>query len=502
MLQLEQLLLSEAPDAYVLMDMQGQVIYWNRCAEQIFGYAAQEVLGQHLSDFIVPPERRMEEDRVFADTISLGRAECQSIRRRKDGSLLHLSVSNKLLRDEQGHPQYVLSCKRDISQATVLRDISLIAASVHGLYDSLPDGIIVVNALDRIVLANRRAGELFDWEVAELTGCAIDVLIPQRFLAMHAQNLVTYLNHAAAPAHNPTPDLCGLKRNGSEFPVDVSLSPLVVEGETFLLIAVRDISDRKRIEEDLAEKNRALQEAMESRNRFLANTSHELRTPLNAILGFTDILLTRMGGPLTVEQEQQLQTVHDSAEHLLGLITSLLDVSRMETEDADLIPEALLCSQLIDETVSMLRPAAEKKGLLLEVEAGAGAEAGTRETVIHTNRRALGQILLNLVGNAIKFSEHGQVRVRWRQQPHGDSTTTFIEVQDSGCGISEQDQQKLFRAFTQLDASASRKHEGMGQGLYLSQKLAHLMGGAISVQSQVGQGSCFTLCLEQKTAGN
>ncbi|MBG7619531.1 PAS domain S-box protein [Herbaspirillum sp. AP02] len=496
MLQLEQLLLSEAPDAYVLMDMQGRVIYWNRCAEQIFGYAAQEVMSQHLSDFIVPPERRLEEDRVFADTISLGRAECQSIRRRKDGSLLHLSVSNKLLRDEQGHPQYVLSCKRDISQATVLRDISLIAASVHGLYDSLPDGIVVVNALDRIVLANRRAGELFDWEVAELTGCAIDVLIPQRFLAMHAQNLVTYLNHAAAPAHNPTPDLCGLKRNGSEFPVDVSLSPLVVEGETFLLIAVRDISDRKRIEEDLAEKNRALQEAMESRNRFLANTSHELRTPLNAILGFTDILLTRMGGPLTLEQEQQLQTVHDSAEHLLGLITSLLDVSRMETEDADLIPEALLCSQLIDETVAALRPAAAKKGLLLEVQPATG------ETVIHTNRRALAQILLNLVGNAIKFTEHGQVQVRWHQQPHDGSTITFIEVQDSGCGISEQDQQKLFRAFTQLDASASRKHDGMGQGLYLSQKLAHLMGGAISVQSQVGQGSRFTLCLKQKTAGN
>lgn len=496
MLQLEQLLLSEAPDAYVLMDMQGQVIYWNRCAEQIFGYAAREVLGQHLSDFIVPPERRQEEDRVFADTISLGRAECQSIRRRKDGSLLHLSVSNKLLRDEHGHPQYVLSCKRDISQATVLRDISLIAASVHGLYDSLPDGIIVVNALDRIVLANRRAGELFDWEVGELTGCAMDALIPQRFLAMHARNLATYLTQTAPLASNPTPDLCGLKRDGSEFPVDVSLSPLVVEGETFLLIAVRDISDRKRIEEDLAEKNRALQEAVESRNRFLANTSHELRTPLNAILGFTDILLTRIAGPLTPEQEQQLQTVHDSAEHLLGLITSLLDVSRMEAEDADLIPEALLCSQLIDQTVAVLRPAAAKKGLLLEVL------PCPAETVIHANRRALGQILLNLVGNAIKFTERGQVQVLLRQCLQGGHLTTCIDVQDSGCGISEQNQQKLFRAFTQLDASASRKHAGMGQGLYLSQKLAHLMGGAINVQSQVGQGSRFTLCLEQKTAGN
>ena len=491
MQQLEQLLLSEAPDAYVLMDMQGGVVYWNRCAEQIFGYSGQEVLGQHLSDFIVPPERRAEEERVFADTLALGRAECQSIRRRKEGSLLHLSVSNKLLRDDRGQPQYVLSCKRDISQATVQRDISLIAASVHGLYDSLPDGILVVNALDRLVLVNRRAGELFGWEVADLTGRAIDVLIPQRFLAMHAQNLTNYLSGRAAPASNPTPDLCGLKRDGGEFPVDVSLSPLVIEGETFLMIAVRDISDRKRIEQDLAEKNRALVEAVESRDRFLANTSHELRTPLNAILGFTEILLTRMGGPLTAEQEQQLQTVHDSGQHLLGLITSLLDVSRMEDEEEDLIPETLLCSELIEEAVAAMRPAAIKKGLQLSLAPYAG------EVRIHANRRALAQILLNLVSNAVKFTEQGQVQVRLRQQHQGESLTSWIDVIDTGCGISEQDQQKLFRAFTQLDAKASRKHEGMGQGLYLSQKLAHLMGGTITVQSRPGAGSRFTLCLEE-----
>lgn len=491
MQQLERLLLSEAPDAYVLMDMQGGVVYWNRCAEQIFGYSGQEVLGQHLSDFIVPPERRAEEERVFADTLALGRAECQSIRRRKDGSLLHLSVSNKLLRDDRGQPQYVLSCKRDISQATVLRDISLIAASVHGLYDSLPDGILVVNALDRLVLVNRRAGELFGWEVADLTGRAIDVLIPQRFLAMHAQNLANYLSGRAAPASNPTPELCGLKRDGGEFPVDVSLSPLVIEGETFLMIAVRDISDRKRIEQDLAEKNRALVEAVESRDRFLANTSHELRTPLNAILGFTEILLTRMGGPLTAEQEQQLQTVHDSAQHLLGLITSLLDVSRMEAEEEDLIPEALLCSELIEEAVAAMRPAAIKKGLQLSLAPYAG------EVRIHVNRRALAHILLNLVSNAVKFTEQGQVQVKLRQQHQGESLTSWVDVIDTGCGISEQDQQKLFRAFTQLDAKPSRKHEGMGQGLYLSQKLAHLMGGTITVQSRPGAGSRFTLCLEE-----
>jgi signal transduction histidine kinase len=165
---------------------------------------------------------------------------------------------------------------------------------------------------------------------------------------------------------------------------------------------------------------------------------------------------------------------------LLGLITSLLDVSRMEAEEEDLIPEALLCSDLIEEAVAAMRPAA-KKGLQLSLAPYAG------EVRIHANRRALAQILLNLVGNAVKFTEQGQVQVQLRQQ-HQGGITSWIDVIDTGCGISEQDQHKLFRAFTQLDAKPSRKHEGMGQGLYLSQKLAHLMGGTITVQSRPGSG--------------
>ncbi len=487
--QLERLLLSEAPDAYVLMEPDGRVVYWNRCAEQIFGYSADEVLGQHLSQFIVPPERRAEEEQVFADTLAQGWAECQSIRRRKDGSLLHLSVSNKLLYDEAGRPQYVLSCKRDISAATVQRDIRLIAAKVQGLFDSVPDGLVVVNALGRIVLANRRTAELFGWDMPALPGQPIEVLLPHRFRQLHPQHASGYLSQPRVRAMGAGLELFGLRRDGTEFPVEISLSPLEVEGESFVMSAIRDISDRKHIEQDLAEKNRALQEAVQSRDRFLANTSHELRTPLNAILGFTEILLTRMAGPLTAEQQQQLQTVHDSAEHLLALITSLLEISRMEETDAQ-AAESLLCSELIQETAAALRPAAAQKGLRLDLQ------LCDSETRLVTQRQALSQILFNLAGNAIKFTDHGQVLIALRQQAHAHGLTTTIEVRDSGCGISQADQHKLFRAFSQIDASASRRHEGMGQGLYLSQKLAAMLGGTISVESQVGVGSSFTLCMD------
>lgn len=306
MRELEQLLLSEAPDAYVLMDTDGKVLYWNRCAEQIFGYTRDEVLGKSISDFIVPAERLGEEDKVFRETLVHGRAECESIRRRKDGALLYLSVSNKLLLDEQGRPQYVLSCKRDISAARVQRDASLIAARFHGLLESMPDGIVMVNSLGRIVLANSQAGKLFGWDPQELRGHPIEVLLPVRLRHAHVGHRSAYFVHSRTRAMGAGLDLSGLRKDGSEFPVEISLSPLEVEGEIFALSAVRDISERKRIEQVLSQKNRELEKAAEAKNRFLANVSHELRTPLNAIMGFTDILLQQTGGALSQEQQLQL----------------------------------------------------------------------------------------------------------------------------------------------------------------------------------------------------
>lgn len=492
MQQFERLLLSEAPDAYVLMDLDGKVLYWNRCAEQIFGYANDEILGQPLNDFIVPAEHQAEEEKVFSDTLLRGSAECESVRRRKDGTLLHLSVSNKLLANANGRPQYVLSCKRDISASIVQRDASLISARFHGLLESMPDGIVMVNALGRIVLANSRAEKLFGWAAQELKGKAIEVLLPERFRSAHPRHKAEYFTQSRVRTMGAGLDLFGLRSDGTEFPVEISLSPLTVEGQTFVMSAIRDISDRKRIERALAEKNRELENAAEAKNRFLANMSHELRTPLNAIMGFTEILLMKMPGPLTGDQEQQLQTVQSSAEHLLALINDLLDLSRIESEQTVLVPEPVSCTEIINEITATLKPSAMKKSLELTTD------LCRDEAQVMVNRRALSQILMNLAGNAIKFTLEGQVCLRLRQKQDDGLLTTWISVRDTGCGIRDEDLHKLFLPFSQVDASASRKHEGTGLGLHLSQKLAALLGGFISVESEAGAGSKFTLCLEQR----
>jgi len=246
------------------------------------------------------------------------------------------------------------------------------------------------------------------------------------------------------------------------------------------------------INREIALKNLELAEASRMKSAFIANMSHELRTPLNAIIGFTGALLMKLPGPLTTEQDKQLNTIRNSARHLLSLINDILDVAKIEAGKVTLELEAVHCQQLVQEVAETLRPLARQKGLALEVEVAA------EDVVLQTDRRALTQILINLLNNAIKFTEKGSVKLKLGLR--GDTEPAMVEfsVIDSGAGIREEDQAKLFQAFSQLDSTSTRHVEGAGLGLYLSQNLANLLGGSLFFHSDFGQGSVFTLALKRK----
>jgi protein-histidine pros-kinase len=277
--------------------------------------------------------------------------------------------------------------------------------------------------------------------------------------------------------------LFGQRADGSEFPVEISLSPLETESGTLVSSAIRDITDRKRIESALQEKNVELAKANLAKDRFLASMSHELRTPLNAIIGFTGTLLMRLPGPLNDEQEKQLRMVQASGKHLLSLINDLLDVAKIEAEKVDLKMERVDCEAVIEHVAATLRPQAHAKGLRLELAVAEAIE-------VTTNRRALTQIVMNLVGNAIKFTNTGSIEIALARRHHDGNPVVDIAVDDTGIGIRPEDQAKLFTAFSRIDHPES-KAEGTGLGLHVSQKLARLLGGRIEVSSRYGAGSSF-----------
>jgi PAS domain S-box-containing protein len=362
------------------------------------------------------------------------------------------------------------------------------------LFDSFPDAMVAVDAEGKIRLANQEAERLFGYAHGELLGQPVEVLVPQRLRSRHVGHRSTYVHDPRRRPMGIGLELSGVRKDGTEVPVEISLSPLHTETGEYVVSAIRDISERKKFEEALQIKNRELEAANAAKDRFLAGMSHELRTPLNAIIGFTGTLLMRLPGPLTQEQEQQLRIVQSSGRHLLSLITDILDLAKIEAGKVDLHLEPVNLSEVVQEVHGSLLSTAAEKSLEFTVT--------LPETPVYvlSDRRALAQILLNLATNALKYTERGSVRIEATTRVTSSGTFCDLSVVDTGIGIKPEDRERLFQAFEQLEPLSTRRVEGVGLGLHLSQKLARLLDAHLSFTSTPGRGSTFTLTLRATSA--
>lgn len=229
--------------------------------------------------------------------------------------------------------------------------------------------------------------------------------------------------------------------------------------------------------------------ANKAKSRFLANMSHELRTPLNAIIGYSDILIEDAEDKNMVEECEDLHKILAAGKHLLDLIDDILDISRIETGNLDIELETFSFKPLVLEVIDVMHPLFDQRNNHFSFEYD--------ESIIniYADPRRTRQILFNLLSNANKFTEHGQITLNVKQQLIEDKTWLRCEIQDTGIGISQEDQNKLFQAFMQVDASATRKYGGTGLGLAISLRFCEMMGGTIELQSELGKGSCVAILL-------
>src|ERR1700757_5064787 len=470
-------------------DAAGRFLRVNEKFCAIVGYSREELLRKNIRDITYPDDLAATSDAFAAlwqgESPTLG-LEKRYVR--KDGSLVWIDLFASLQRDAAGKPTYDISIVNDISERKQLAE-ELRASEERWrlILDNAHDAFIAMSADGLIAEWNRQAEITFGWPRAEAIGRVLsETIIPPQLREAHQRGLARFLATGEGPLLNRVIEVQALRRDGREFPAEISIAPVRL-GEQYLFAAfIRDVTERKRGEVELRRAKEAAEAANRAKDEFLANVSHEIRTPMNAILGMTELALDT---PLTEDQRQCLQTVKSAADNLLGMINDLLDFAKIEAGKLELAPADFSLSSVLGSTLRTLSVRAHKKGLeLVSQQRPRGADA------LIGDAGRLRQVLLNLVGNAIKFTERGEIVVlvetAGEPAPEGDVRLRFA-VTDTGIGIPPERQAKIFQAFEQADTSTTRKYEGTGLGLTIAARLVALMGGTITVDSVPGQGSTF-----------
>jgi two-component system sensor histidine kinase/response regulator len=380
------------------------------------------------------------------------------------------------LRDARGEIIGLVGVNRDVTERLQTEEArARLAAIVEGAEDA-----ITSRTLDGIITSwNRGAERLYGYTAEEVIGRSFAMLMPEDERPP-SPALVT-----AFGAPTTQFETRRRRKDGTMVDVSVAMSPIRDDrGETIGVSTItRDITERKRFEQELQEALEAAQAATRTKSLFLAMMSHELRTPLQAVLGYADLLLLGPEASLTPEQREDLSYIHSGASRMVELIEHLLDLSRMEAGRLELAAEPVDLAEIIEQVRQDVAPQAAAKALAVQIDAPASLPPALGDP------DRLRQILLNLAGNAVKFTEQGTVCIRAREAGDGIS----LAVIDTGIGISPEALPYIFEEFRQVDGSLTRRYGGAGLGLAIARRLAEQMGGNLTVVSTPGSGSTFTL---------
>jgi PAS domain S-box-containing protein len=462
--------------AIFMMDTRGQILSWNAGAERIKGYSADQIIGRNFSCFFPPAEiERGRPEEILSMTAASGRHEEQGMRVRKDGSRFLANVVFTALRDAAGNLRGFSEFSHDLSESKESE------ARYRGLLEAAPDAMVVVNQAGEIVLLNLQAETQFGYRRDELLGQKVKNIIPEGFAERIIADGTRSAAEALAQQIGAGIELVGRRKDGSEFPIEIMLSPLESAEGTLVTAAIRDITERKESDEHLAKTVEELKRSNDDLQQFAYVSSHDLQEPLRMVSSYTQLLAKRYKGRLDSDADEFITFAVDGCNRMQGLIQDLLAYSRAGTNERKL--REVPSENALQKALINLRAAIKQSGAVVTHDA---------LPAVTTDETQLTQVFQNLVGNAIKYRRAEEPRVHVSAARNDCNEWTF-SVRDNGLGIDSQYFERIFVLFQRLHGRD--EFEGTGIGLAVCKRIVERMGGKIWVESQPEKGSTFYFAL-------
>jgi PAS domain S-box-containing protein len=469
-------LLEAAPDAMVVIDQSGTIVLVNAQTETVFGYSRAELLGQPV-EILVPMD--LHDVHRAHRTEYVGEPHVRSMgsgldlrARRKDGSEFPVEISLAPLRT--GGQLLISAAVRDVTNKRAEERL------FRGLLEAAPDAMVIVDQTGKIVLVNAQVENRFGYERGELIGQSIEILVPERFAGHHASFRTGYVAEPRTRPMGLAGDLYARRKDGSEFPVEISLAPLETEEGLLVSAAVRDISERRRMQA----------EADRIKDEFFATVSHELRTPLTSMLGYSELMADLED--LSPQGQRFLSVITRSAERELRLVDDLLTLVAIEESGLTIRRAVVDIERVVRDAVEAARPRAEEVDIALSLEIPGYA------VQVDADRDRIGQAIDNLLSNALKFTpSSGSVRVRMGMT----ATEVEIDVADSGTGIGEVEPIRIFERLYRSGSAVAQQVPGAGLGLTIALAIVEAHSGTIGVVKTDAHGTTFRISLPLAVVG-
>jgi len=483
-----------SPASVVITDKNGTIEYVNPTFCEVTGYTAEEAIGNNprvLKSGNLPESFYKE----LWDTILSGkvwRGEFKN--KRKNSEEFWESASISPITNDDGQITHFVAVKQDITERKLAEE-ALRASEEKSrlLLESVGEGIFGVDLEGKVVFINPAAGHMLDYTTDELIGEDVHEKIHHSHTngsVYPKKDCPMYLTHTDGSNHHVTDEVLW-RKDGSQFPVQYTSMPIRKDDQIVgAVVTFMDITERRQMEQEIFQSKEKAEEATQAKSDFLANMSHEIRTPMNAVIGMAHLALKTA---LTPKQSDYLEKIQSSANSLLGIINDILDFSKIEAGKMDMESTDFNLDDVLENLANLVTVKAREKS---ELEVLFAVDQEVPRFLVGDPLR-LGQILINLTNNAVKFTESGEIVVSAELlKRNEDRVTLKFSVSDTGIGLTEAQAAKLFQAFSQADTSTTRKFGGTGLGLTICERLVEMMNGEIRVESKPEQGSTFSFTAE------